>query len=419
LFRAGSILVVVLGHWLMAAPQLTEDGLQVGRLIADVEWIQVATWVLQVMPVFFFVGGYANAAAWRSARRSGVPYSSWLRSRLRRLVLPTIPVLGVWAVLGVVAGRLQVDPEMVGLASQAALVPTWFLAIYVLIVSTVPLTLAWWERAGWWAPAGTALAAVVVDAVSLAGGVETLGYVNYLFVWNTVHMLGYAWIDRRIGGTRARLAVAAGGLAAVAALVVLGPYPVPMVGVDGAKLTNSLPPKITLIALGVFQFGLALVAEPRLRRWLERPRAWATVVAVNGSIMSLYLWHLTVMVLVIGLAMQGGGVGLGIAVDSGVWWATRPLWLLLLAVVTLPVLMVVSRFERPADDTRPAPPAWRPLLTVVGACAGLGILAKNGIVTASGLNLAALLLPIAAVTAGGITGGGRVAEVDPDQAMAA
>jgi hypothetical protein len=31
--------------------------------------LQPATWVLQVMPVFFFVGGYVKAASWASVRQ--------------------------------------------------------------------------------------------------------------------------------------------------------------------------------------------------------------------------------------------------------------------------------------------------------------------------------------------------------------
>ena len=96
--RAASILVVVLGHWLMAAPQMVGDGVAFNHLLSTTEWTHYLTWVLQVMPLFFLVGGYANAASWRSARLRGEPYAAWLRARLRRLVLPVLPLLAVWAV---------------------------------------------------------------------------------------------------------------------------------------------------------------------------------------------------------------------------------------------------------------------------------------------------------------------------------
>ena len=60
------------------------------------------------MPVFFLVGGYANALSWCSARARGVPYAGWLRSRLRRLLVPVVPLLLTWLVacsIAVAAGR--------------------------------------------------------------------------------------------------------------------------------------------------------------------------------------------------------------------------------------------------------------------------------------------------------------------------
>ena len=77
--RAVSILAVVFGHWLMAAPQMVDGELSVEHLLVVAPWTQVATWVLQVMPVFFVVGGYANAASWESASRAGTGYPAWLR----------------------------------------------------------------------------------------------------------------------------------------------------------------------------------------------------------------------------------------------------------------------------------------------------------------------------------------------------
>ena len=51
--RAFSILVVVFGHWLMAGPELFDGELRIGHLISEARWAQWATWLLQVMPIFF------------------------------------------------------------------------------------------------------------------------------------------------------------------------------------------------------------------------------------------------------------------------------------------------------------------------------------------------------------------------------
>ena len=400
--RAASILVVVFGHWLMAAPEMIDGELRLGRLISDVQWVQWLTWVLQVMPVFFFVGGYSNAVAWRSAQRQNVPQPQWLRDRLRRLVLPALPVLAFWLPVAALAWNAGVDPDIVRVASQAALVPTWFLAAYVLIVATVPITTWIWNRFGWWAFGALAMLAAATDVFSIGVGFDAVKWLNYLFVWNAVHMLGYAWADGRIGGTRIRLGIAGFGLTTLASLVFFGPYPIAMVGLDNAEITNSNPPKVTLIALALFQFGLAMAAETPLRRWLSRTRPWTAIVAINGTIMSLYLWHLTVMVLVLGASLAAGGIGLGVPAAGGLWWLTRPLWLALLLLLTLPVVALVARFERPSRDHRPAPVAWKPVLAVVSVCAGLGLLAKHGMADAEGLNLLAAALPFFGMVAGGV-----------------
>ena len=400
--RAFSILVVVFGHWLMAGPEMTDGQLRVGHLIAEARWAQWATWLLQVMPIFFFVGGFSNAGSWRAAVRDGIPYAAWLRDRLRRLVLPVLPVLATWGAVASIVLRTELDRSLLRLGSQAALVPVWFLATYVLVVAMVPISLRLWERFGWWAFGGLAATAALVDFASIGLDVGLIKWLNYIFVWNAVHVLGYAWSDGRLASPRQRLWTAGGGLASLGLLVAALPYPLAMVGLDGAAVANSNPPKITLIALGVFQFGLAMALAPRLSRWLEDIGPWTGVVAINASIMTLYLWHLTAMVAVIGFASALGGFGLGYSVNTASWWATRPAYLVVLVAVTTPLLLAFSRFERPRKDLRPPAPAWRPVIATVSICAGLGLLARYGVADESGLNVWALALPFIGVIVGGV-----------------
>lgn len=408
--RAASILVVVLGHWLMAAVTIDDGELVTGHLLELTTWTHPVTWLLQVMPVFFVVGGYANGISWRSARRKGDSYGAWLRSRLRRLVLPVIPLLAVWGIGGYLGLRLGLDWELLQQASQVALVPTWFLAAYVVVVTIAPVGMWLWDRFGWWSIAGGLALAAAADLASIGFGLVPVGFLNYVFVWATVHQIGYAWLDDRLGGTGRRLAMAAAGLSATLALVWAGPYPVAMVGLDTSQITNSYPPRLTLATLGLFQAGLVLAVEGPLRRWLDRPVPWRTVVAVNAQIMTLYLWHLTAMVVVIGLSLLAGGFGLGIAALSPDWWLTRPVWFAVLGLVTVLFVFTFGRFERPRPDPRPAPPAWRPILGVLGVCAGLGLLAALGIADENGLNGLILTLPVLGVVAGGI-GGARLHKV--------
>ncbi len=400
--RALAITVVVAGHWLMAAVMVREGLLVPDAVLNIARWSHPLTWVFQVMPLFFLVGGYANGLSWRAARRTGTPYAGWLRARLRRLTTPVIPLLLAWLVAATVGYAAGLPGATLRTASQVALVPTWFLAAYVLVVALAPATLALWERLGWWSVAGGLAAAGIVDAVSIGGGVPWVGFLNYLLVWSTVHQVGYAWLDGALQGARRRAALAAVGLAGLVTLVWLGPYPVSMIGVDGAVLNNSYPTRVTLGLLGLAQAGLALLAEPFLARRLEGRRAWTATVAVNARIMTLYLWHLTAMVLVIGVSLLLGGFGLGPEPLSGRWWATRPLWYAVLGLVTLGLVALFGRFELPVRDIRAAPPLWRPALACALVCGGLGVMAVQGIVSSEGVHWAWPLVPVVGVLGLGV-----------------
>lgn len=212
--RAAAIAVVVLGHWTIAAVQQSPGGgAQVSaHAVLDVaSWTHPITWLAQVMPLFFVVGGYSNALSWRSARAASpgtTAYPAWLRTRLRRLALPIVPLLVVWTLAAGAALALGVQPDTLRRASQVALIPTWFLAAYVLVVAATPPCLSLWERYGLRAVIGVLLAGALFDAVSIAAGNELLGYPNYLLVWSSVHMLGFAWLDGQLaGGRRFALAV--------------------------------------------------------------------------------------------------------------------------------------------------------------------------------------------------------------------
>jgi hypothetical protein len=349
------------------------------------------------MPVFFLVGGYANGRSWRAAGRRGESWPLWLRARLRRLLVPVVPLLVTWVVILTIALWAGADPGMLRTASQTALVPTWFLAAYVVVCAVAPLTLWVWQRLGWWSvTAGLALGGAV-DALSIGTGNLAVGFANYLVVWATVHQLGYAWLDGRLGATRGR-AMAAVGLLGPLLLVRFGPYPVSMVGLDGATVNNSYPTRVTLGLLALLQGGLLLALEPRLQRWMARPRPWARTVVLGSRIMSVYLWHLTVMVLAIGLAMRVAPWALAPEPLTVTWWLTRPLWWAVLAVATAGVVALVGRFERPRPDGDDSSvPAWRPVVATVLACGGLGLMAGQGLVGPDGVRWWWALLPILGV----------------------
>ena len=248
------------------------------------------------------------------------------------------------------------------------------------------------------------MTAVLIDAAAFGGGIAWLRWLNYIFVWAAVHQLGYAWQAGRLGSWR-RVALGAGGLAALSVLVRVGPYPVSMVGVPGEEISNSLPPTIALLALGMFQGGLLLSFEKPLRRWLESRRAWAGTVLINANIMTLFLWHSTVLVLVIGVLFKLGGLGLGLIPGTGIWWLSRLPWVLALTLLLLPFMAAFGRFERPTARTTAAPGRWRLLVGAVCFCLGIGLLALGGIGGGFlGIRAGILALPFVGALIGKVVG---------------
>ncbi len=399
--RAVSIMAVISGHWLVASPFVDAGELTLSNMLAERPWTQWLTWVFQVMPVFFLVGGYSNGVSWSAAQRDGKPYAEWLSTRLQRLIGPVIPLLVAWAIIGAVAYQVGVDQRMIKAGSQMALVPTWFLAVYVMVVVLVPLTYGAWKRFGMASFWFLVVAAVIDDTLFFAADLQVVGWANYVFIWLSVHQLGYAWREGRIAGPRTALPWAVLGAVALALMVTVGPHPLSMVTVPGEGVSNSLTPKLPMLALGLVQTGLLLSLEGPARHWLSRATPWTATVLVNGMIMTIFLWHLTASSLVVGLSLLAGNVGLTLEPGSGAWWAIRPFWMLVYVVALVPFTLLFGRFERGSVGVRA--PSWRLVTGAALVCGGLALLALDGVGGDGllGLRLFALSLPfVGAVLAG-------------------
>jgi fucose 4-O-acetylase-like acetyltransferase len=401
--RAISICAVVFGHWLMAAPYVIGGEINITSMLEHQEWTRWMTWVFQVMPVFFLVGGYSNGISWQSAQRNGRSYGEWLQIRLQRLIGPVLPLIIMWIILAAGAQWIGLRPEMVKVASQMALIPIWFLAVYIVVVVLVPITYGVWERYGFKSFGVLVLAAVIDDLLFFAADLRALGWLNYAFVWLAVHQLGYAWRDGYMAGARQGLTWVLGGTLILISLITVGPYPVSMVSVPGQEISNTLPPKIAMLALGIVQCGLLLSIESPMRRWLARSRPWTAVVLINGMIMTIFLWHLTASTLSIGCALWFNDVGLKVTPGTGYWWVIRPAWIGVYLVALLPFALGFGRFERSAVTSR-IKPAWRLVSGALLICAGLALLALKGAAGDGwlGLQVGALLLPFAGAVLAGV-----------------
>ena len=377
--RAASILVVIAGHWLIATAYYADGSLVHGHLIKDQPQMQLLTWLFQVMPIFFFVGGYSNAVSLEGAERRGTSYGGWLAARLNRLVGPLLALLVAWAAIAVIMDFVGVSAAVIQWASRASLIPTWFLAIYIMVVILAPFTYRFWKRFGFLSFLIFVAVAILVDIAFFVADIRWLGWSNYFWVWLAVHHLGFSWRDGRIGNAWQMLLVSALGLFGLWALVFKGPYPLAMVGSPDEGLSNSLPPKITLIALGLFQFGFLLAIEKPMRHLLDNLRVWATTVLISSMIMTVYLWHITVMVITISILFLLGGFGLGIEPGTSAWWYSRPVWIGVLFLLLLPVALLLSRFERGSRGGADKVPATaRQVGGAIMICLGVALLAMYG-----------------------------------------
>lgn len=399
--RAAAITVVVLGHWTIIAVS-AGGGIEPHGLLDQANWTHPLTWLFQVMPIFFLVGGYSNALSWRSARRKQTGYAQWLRTRLRRLGLPLIPLLLTWLLTCVIALAAGAEPAAVQLASQMALVPTWFLAAYLLVVIVAPACLVLWEKWGWWSIVVGIAAAGLIDIVSILGDSPLLGYPNYLLVWASFHQFGYAWLDGRLSSLKRCILLFAIGACGLGLLVGFGPYPISMITAGTETISNSNPTRVTMAFLGMAQAGIVLMLQRPLARLLRIPSLWLLTVMVNQRIMTWFLWHLTALTLLANVLL---GVHAGALLPTpltGLWWLTRPLWALGLLALTGVLVAIVGRFESPRPDDRQAPPVWMPIVASVTICAGLAVMANVGMVNADGLAWVWPLLPLLGMVVFGV-----------------
>lgn len=344
--RAVSIVVVVLWHWVFSITQWNSSGaLTMPNPIDTVPGLWLVTWVLQIMPLFFFVGGFANSTAWSATIRRGDDAGVFLRSRMARLLRPIVVMAGAWVVADTLLSFLVPSYSSVLVWGRVVFVPLWFLGVYAGVVLVVPITRRWHDAAPRLALALMAIAIAAVDLVRFAGGIELIGFVNVVLVFGFVHQLGYFYADGSLTrcSRRTQWTLAGGGLVALVLLTGVGPYSDSMVAVRGSAVSNMFPPTACIAALGVFQAGLALLARPALNRWLARKGPWKVVVAANSVAMTVFTWHMTAYVIALGIVEGLGGRLL--SEPTAHWWTERPLWLVAPGMVLAGLVVIFARVE--------------------------------------------------------------------------
>jgi hypothetical protein len=290
--RIVALVGVVAGHAVMATSVIVDGVFVWDNLLTTSIVIQALTWVFQIMPLFFFAGVAASVGSHQPRSWGG-----WLLKRCTRLYRPVFYYLAFWTVALVVLR--QVLPEHVyepvaGISIQLL----WFLGAYVLVLAAMPLLM----RITTGARLAVAIAATcglvaVVDHLRVAGhaGVA-IGYLN-LVAWLIPGMLGVAYRRGLLSTSRA-FALGVCAFVVNVGLLWLGPYELSLVGIETQELKNMSPPSLLMAGHSITLCAFAIALAPAIDRWARRPRVWRLAVIGNSGAMTLYLWHMPVLLAV-------------------------------------------------------------------------------------------------------------------------
>ncbi|OMC35046.1 acyltransferase [Mycobacterium sp. GA-1841] len=300
--RIVSLVGVVFGHTIMATSTIRDDVFIWSNLLTASTVFQALTWIFQIMPLFFFAGVAASVQSWRpgsSPRTEPAiqPWGGWLLKRCTRLYRPVFYYLAFWtvalAVLRFVLPEHVYEP-VAGISIQLL----WFLGAYVLVLAAVPLLARITTTAQLTAAVvGTYAFIAVIDVVRITAdstdGYATLGYLNTV-VWLIPGMFGVAY-RRNLLSSSAALKIGVGMLGMNLALLYFGPYELSLVGIETQQLKNMTPPSLLLAGHAIMMCAFAIAAAPAINRWAQRPRVWWLTAIGNSGAMTLYLWHMPLL----------------------------------------------------------------------------------------------------------------------------
>ena len=347
-YRAVAMLAVAFGHWLALVAIQDADGELIGgnalSFVPELGWM---SWLLQVMPLFFVVGGFSSAMSLDAHARKDGRAQDWIAARLRRMMPPAVALAGFWLVV-ITAGALVGQFQIAIVAAHAAAIPLWFLANYTIDTALAPFVFPRFRR-------NPALVAGVIGGAFLTFeilrvlGVPFLPNVNWVLGWLAFQVLGFAWRDGLLPTGKRLVALATSLWVAALALVLSGgPWSIAMVNAPGIENSPTSPPTLSLMIFGAAYSLTAIAAAPKISAMLAtRPKAWSAVVGANAIAMSVYLWHMTAAVIVVGATFFAIGLPVHV-VGSSAWWLFKIPTIAASLIVLAGIVAIVSRVERAA-----------------------------------------------------------------------
>ncbi|MGV8969940.1 MAG: acyltransferase family protein [Microbacteriaceae bacterium] len=390
LVKAVCLIVVVGLHAMMAGITVGEDGLAITNALEGHPIFAWATWAVQIMPLFFLLGGFSSMTQWRRMKSHGASAGEYIRQRVYRLahpaLLPLALIIGCLAAVAI-AG---VPNEVVSQVGFRIGQPLWFLAVYLGCAGFIPLMATLHERAPKRTLFGLLASAIAIDTLVAALALPVLGAFNFLFVWLFVQQLGFWYADGWFL-RRNRLLLFGMFLTSFGVLVFL----TVVIGYSTDMYVNLNPPTICILVLGVGQIALFSWAHPYLQKLSAFPSLSGAARAVNSNSMTIYLWHVPVVVIV-ALTMLNANFPLPEPL-SDLWWQTRPLFFAAIAVGLIPVVLLVAMYDRTRKkDDESATPPWLAAIKVFLAVVGVGFILVVGVtpVPAAAIGLALIYLAV-------------------------
>lgn len=352
--RVAALVVVVCAHVLLVTV-VTDPGTgAVSNVMVPTRysWFWWVSWIVQIMPLFFVVGGFASAVSWSRFRERAVRDDGdtarcasataagalWVRMRLLRLAQPAALLWIVLAAGTVAALALQVPAGYLDAALSGIGMHLWFLGAYAICLAAAPLTHAAHRRRPYLTMGVLLGLSAGVEILRIAVDDAWWGLAGLAPIWMAIHQLGYFRADGTLGRLRpVHLAViAACGYGAIWVLGSTGAWSTDM-------LANLNPPTVSLVLLGLSQACLLQVFSGPLASAMRSRTVQAIAWTVGSRPVTLYLWHLPVIVAVMAVWWLAGGPQ---PEPGGArWWLLRIPLTLLCWVCVLIVVRMLGRWE--------------------------------------------------------------------------
>jgi Acyltransferase family len=332
--RSLALVIVVTWHGALSTLRWDGHGPHAGNALHLVPGGFVLTWFLQVMPLFFLVGGAVSLGSLRRNFERGGSSRQWVVSRVRTLLLPALPLVAFGSL---VAGFAS--PATVGLM-KLALSPLWFLGVYAPITIVAPALYRLYARFGNRALVGLVCATGVVQGLRLVGFESRLLWALALLgTWSCAFLGGFHLDEIRSNRlTAARLCFA--GLLVMIMGAAFG-LPASMVAVRGDAVSSMGDVTVSLLGLIAFQAGLVGLFGDRLVRIASRRSVSRLVRLVDRHQVLIYVGHLPLWVLT-AWALRSTSFAVGSAADIR-WVGLRPVWF----AITIGCGVVAARLRLP------------------------------------------------------------------------